>query len=266
MPKTNNFLKPFIRWAGGKQNLVKYLLQNTPPENEINKYWEPFLGAGSLFFANGFKKAALSDLNEHLINAYKQIKVNSESVYKRLLAHKRKISVDYYYEVREAYNRHLYEPTIEQAARFIFLVHTCYNGIYRVNANGKYNVPFGQSEPSLPSYEHLKKISRKLYRVPLTVQSYESIYDVVKRNDFIYLDPPYPKLNVKEQFQQYTINKFSEQDQKHLADFADQLKKRGCRVMISNSKVPLIEKLYEDWNIVEVPVVRYVAVRSKRSE
>ncbi len=267
MPETNkNFLRPFIRWAGGKQNLVQHLLSHSPPEGSYNKYWEPFLGAGSLFFANGFKKAELSDVNEHLINAYKQIKFNPESIYKRLLTHKRKVSTDYYYEVREKYNNHLNDATIEQAVRFIFLVHTCYNGMYRVNGNGEYNVPFGKSEPSLPSFEHLKKVSKKLKSIPLKVQPYESIYDKVKRNDFIYLDPPYPKLNQSEQFQQFTIDKFSEDHQRGLADFAEQLKKKGCKVMISNSKVPLIENLYKDWNIIEVPVVRYVSCKKERKK
>lgn len=265
LPTVNeNFLKPFLRWAGGKQNLIHHLLANSPQEGSYNKYWEPFLGAGSLFFANGFKKAELSDVNEHLINAYQQIKINPESVYKRLLVHKRKVSADYYYRVREVYNSHLYEETIEQAARFIFLVHTCYNGMYRVNGNGEYNVPFGKSKPSLPSLDHLKKISKKLQGVPLKIQSYETIYDSVKQNDFIYLDPPYPKLNQNKQFQQFTIDKFSEEHQRELAEFAVQLKNKGCKVMISNSKVPLIEKLYEDWYIVEVPVVRYVSCKKER--
>ena len=263
--QNSNFLRPFIRWAGGKQNLVHYLLKYSPEEGSYHKYWEPFLGAGSLFFANGFKKAELSDVNEHLINAYQQIKINPESVYKRLLAHKRKLSADYYYEVRENYNSHLYEQTIEQAARFIFLVHTCYNGMYRVNGKGEYNVPFGKSEPSLPSFDHLKKISKKLQHIPLKVQSYESIYDKVKPNDFIYLDPPYPKLNRSEQFQQFTIDKFSEEHQSELADFANQLRSKGCSVMLSNSKVPLIENLYQSWNIVEVPVVRYVSCKRQRN-
>jgi DNA adenine methylase len=265
IPK-DNFLRPFIRWAGGKQNLVHHLLEQSPPEGSFNKYWEPFLGAGSLFFANGFKKAELSDVNKHLINAYNQIKINPEPIYKRLLAHKRKVSTDYYYEVREKYNNHLNDATIEQAARFIFLVHTCYNGMYRVNGNGEYNVPFGKSEPSLPSFEHLKKVSKKLKNIPLKVHPYDSIYDKVKRNDFIYLDPPYPKLNQTEQFQQFTIDKFSEDHQRGLAKFAEHLNVKGCKVMISNSKVPLIAELYANWNIVEVPVVRYVSCKKERKK
>ena len=267
MPEVKeNFLRPFIRWAGGKQNLVHHLLANSPEEGSYNKYWEPFLGAGSLFFANGFKNAELSDVNEHLINSYKQIKLDPESVHKRLLVHKRKVSEDYYYEIREIYNNHLDTSTIAQAARFIFLVHTCYNGMYRVNGKGEYNVPFGKGEPSLPSIEHLKKVSKKLQKIPLKVRSYNLIYEKVKRNDFIYLDPPYPKLNQQEQFQQYTIDKFSEDHQRELAKFAERLKIKGCKVMISNSKVPLIEDLYKEWNIVEVPVVRYVSCKKERKK
>ena len=111
---------------------------------------------------------------------------------------------------------------------------------------------------------HLKKVSEKLQRIPLKIQSYEAIYNNVKQYDFIYLDPPYPKLNQNEQFQQFTIDKFSEEHQRELAEFAEQLKNKGCKIMVSNSKVPLIEKLYENWNIVEVPVVRYVSCKKER--
>jgi DNA adenine methylase len=262
----NNFLRPFIRWAGGKQNLVKYLLENTPNDQSINKYWEPFLGAGSLFFANGFTNAEISDVNEHLINSYQQIRDKPKSVYNRLLYYERNLSADFYYEVRDAFNRHLYENTIEQAARFIFLVHTSFNGIYRVNGNGEYNVPFGKENPSLPSFDHIEKISKKLKRVTVKAQPYENILSLVKKGDFIYLDPPYPKLDEKDQFQQFTIDKFSETHQKELAGFSEALKKKGCYVMISNSKVPLIENLYANWQIVEIPVIRYVSCKKERKK
>jgi DNA adenine methylase len=262
--KEEKFVRPFIRWAGGKQNLVKYLLQNAPNKNLIDKYWEPFLGAGSLFFANGFKKAELSDVNEHLINAYNQIKNNPKAVYNRLLFHKRNFDKDYYYEVRKSYNQHLNENTIEQASRFIFLVHTCFNGIYRVNSRGEYNVPVGKLQPSLPSFEHLKEVSKKLQGVNILTRSYEQILPLAKKGDFIYLDPPYPKLDYKEQFQQYTIDKFSEEHQVKLAECVNELKLRGCYIMISNSKTPLIERLYHNWKLVEIPVVRYVSCKKER--
>lgn len=267
MPEANvNFLRPFIRWAGGKQNLVKYLLQNLPDEENINKYWEPFLGAGSLFFSNGFRNAEISDVNQHLINAYQQIKNNPESVHRRLLHHKRNFTKEYYYQLRDAYNAHLNQNTIEQAGRFIFLVHTCFNGIYRVNAQGEYNVPIGKMNPSLPTLEHLQKISNKLQNIKIQTRSYEKILLSVKKGDFIYLDPPYPPLDWSSQLQQFTSYKFSEQNQRELSDFAGQLKKKGCKIMISNSKVPLIEELYQNWNIVEVPVVRYVSCKKERKK
>jgi DNA adenine methylase len=261
-----NFLKPFIRWAGGKQNLVDHLLLNTPDHRKINKYWEPFLGAGSLFFANGFSKAEISDVNEHLINSYKQIKNNPESTYKRLLHYKRNLCEDFYYEVREAFNNHLQENTIEQAVRFIFLVHTSYNGIYRVNSNGEYNVPFGKANPSLPTFEHIQKASKKLQRIKIQVQSYEEILPSVKKKDFIYLDPPYPKLKEEDELQQFTIDKFSKDHQIELADFANALKKKGCYVMISNSKIPFVKRLYSNWQITEIPVIRYVSCKSERKK
>ena len=259
-----NFLRPFIRWAGGKQNLVNYLLENAPSNNLINKYWEPFLGAGSLFFANGFTNAGISDVNASLINAYEQVKLTPRSVHNRLIYHKRRLNVEYYYELRDIYNRHLHQNTIEQAARFIFLVHTSFNGIYRVNGKGEYNVPIGKMNPSLPSLDHLIKASEKLQGTEIVNRTYNDILPFVEEQDFVYLDPPYPKLDPKDQFQQFTIDKFSEKDQRNLADFANDLNNRGCYVMISNSKVPLIENLYNNWNVVEIPVVRYVSCKQER--
>ncbi|MBK8608520.1 MAG: Dam family site-specific DNA-(adenine-N6)-methyltransferase [Chitinophagaceae bacterium] len=264
MSTEKKILRPFIRWAGGKQNLVSYLLSNLPPENCIAKYWEPFLGAGSLFFANGFKNAELSDVNEHLINAYKQIKKNPKSVYDRLLFHKRNFDKDYYYKIRESFNKHRSQNTIEQASRFIFLVHTSFNGIYRVNGKGEYNVPIGKMNPSLPTLEHLKQIASKLKTAKLNFKPYHNILSLVNQNDFIYLDPPYPKQDEKEPFQQFTIDKFSKKNQIELAEFANGLNDKGCDVMISNSNIPLIVELYRNWNIVEVPVIRYVSCKKQK--
>lgn len=265
MPETNEkFVRPFIRWAGGKQNLIKYLLQNLPDERNITKYWEPFLGAGSLFFSNGFTNAEISDVNEHLINAYQKIKDNPVAVHRKLLYHKRRFNKKYYYKLRTTYNNHLNQNTIEQAARFIFLVHTCFNGMYRVNSKGEYNVPIGKMEPNLPTLEHLRRISLKLYGIQIQTRSYAEILPLVEEKNFIYIDPPYPKLDEKEQFQQYTIDKFSEKHQIELANFANDLHDRGCYVMISNSDVPLIRELYNDWYVEKVPVVRYISCKKER--
>jgi DNA adenine methylase len=261
-----NFLRPFIRWAGGKQNLVKHLLKNLPKEENINKYWEPFLGAGSLFFSNGFTNAAISDVNEHLINAYQQIRNNPVAIHRRLSFHKKKFTPKYYYQLRCTYNKHLTQNTIEQAARFIFLVHTSFNGIYRVNAKGEYNVPIGKMNPSLPTLEHLQKISDKLQNIEIQTRSYEEILPLVKTGDFIYLDPPYPPLDWNSQLQQFTSDKFLEKHQNELASFSEKLKKKGCLVMMSNSKVPMIQKLYSNWTIVEIPVVRYVSCKKERKK
>jgi DNA adenine methylase len=113
--------------------------------------------------------------------------------------------------------------------------------------------------PSLPSLEHLRKISNKLEGIEIQARSYKDIFPLVKKGNFVYLDPPYPKLNDKEQFQQYTIEKFSKQHQIELASFANSLNQKGCYVMISNSNVPLIRELYNKWNIVEIPVIRYIS-------
>jgi len=259
-----NILRPFIRWAGGKQTLIKHLQANLPDKTLVKRYWEPFLGAGSLFFANDFKKAELSDVNSQLINSYNQIKKDPKAVYDLLQFFKDNFNTSYYYQLRLLYNNQIDECSVEQAARFIFLVHTCFNGIYRVNAKGHYNVPIGKMNPSLPSYEHLVTISKKLKGIKIVNRSYADILIAVKEKDFIYLDPPYPKLDDKDQFQQYTPDKFSQKHQIELAEFANKLRAIGCFVMISNSKVPLIEELYKDWIIEEVPVIRYVSCKKER--
>ena len=269
MPKSNeNFLRPFIRWAGGKQSLVTNLLANSPKENKFNKYWEPFVGAGSLFFSNGFTKAEISDVNEHLINAYRQIQNNPEAIHKRLCVHKSKFTKEYYYKLRDIYNKHLNENTIEQAARFIFLVHTCFNGIYRVNAKGEYNVPIGKMNPSLPTLEHLRKVRDKLKGIEVCTRSYNEILPLVNKGDFIYLDPPYPPLNWDNQLQQFTSDKFTADDQKKLSLFANELSQKGCYVMISNSDVPLINSLYKDtqWKKKKLKTTRWVSCKSLRKK
>ena len=264
MEKSTTILKPFIRWAGGKQILIKYLLANLPPDGDFNRYYEPFLGAGSLFFANGFHNASLSDVNKNLINTFRQVKLNPELIFRLIQNHKNKYTKEYYYKIREVYNNHLDENTPEQVARFIFLLHTCYNGIYRVNLKGQYNVPIGKLNPNLPTLAHLKNTSKKLQGIKLAVKSYKEIISQVKAKDLVYLDPPYPSLPGNQQWRQFTKDKFSESDQYELAEFAEELNRKKCYVMISNSQVPLIEKLYSQWTIEKIPVTRSVSCKKER--
>jgi DNA adenine methylase len=256
-------VKPFLRWAGGKQNLVKILNAHLPSQ-PFNNYFEPFLGAGSLFLSNGFPNSLLSDINPHLINSYSAIKDSPEELNSKLIYHKKRVSEEYYYKLRERFNKKKNQFDIDQAAVFIFLIHTSFNGIFRVNREGNYNVPFGKIKPALPGLDHLLQIQSNLKGSKLQNCMYEDILEKVGKSDFVYFDPPYPPLNETSFFQHYTINKFPESQQHDLARNAMELSDRGAFVMISNAETPAIKKLYKGWNINVIKAYRYINCKSER--
>lgn len=260
---TNISLKPFIRWAGGKQNLVKEISKHIP-KIKFNEYFEPFLGAGSLFLNNTFKKATLSDINPHLINCFQIIKDSPLILVELLNSHRINISPQYYYEQRYLFNEQRKEFNIQQAARFIFLIHSSYNGIFRVNKKGEYNVPFGKIKPAIPTLEHFLKIQEKLKHTILINCMYEDIFSKISKNDFIYLDPPYPALNQTSFFQHYTIDKFSNGRQEELANDVNILSKKGALILMSNAETDTIKYLYKDWNIEKIATYRYVNCKAIR--
>lgn len=260
---TNSRVKPFIRWAGGKQNLVRELT-NFLPNFSFSNYYEPFIGAGSLFFYNNFKNPTISDINPHLINTYISIKKNPEEIFERIEYYKERISKEYYYKLRILFNKNRNEFTFEQASIFILLVQTSFNGIFRVNKKGEYNVPFGKNNPSIPSLLHLKKIQAKLIDCNIINAMYDDILSNVNQNDFVYLDPPYPPLNNTSFFQHYTIDKFPFAKQEELAGYADSLSSKGSYIMISNADTNEIRKLYKNWNLNEINTFRYINCKSKR--
>jgi DNA adenine methylase len=261
----NTVVRPFIRWVGGKQKLLPALLDRMPP-NFKGRYYEPFLGGGSLFLANGFASASLSDINPHLINAYKMVRDYPQKLHRLLTKHLMNLqhgAADYYYAIRSEFNQ---ERTfdIQQAARFIFLVHANYNGIFRVNQQGLYNVPYGHRvNPSLPRLTHLEAVSHLLQKneVKLDHRGYDSILELAKRGDFVYLDPPYPVLSPTANFTEYAVERFSEQEQHKLSEFAKTLRKRGVHVMISIADVPLIRAYYLDWNIHATTLRRNISAK-----
>ncbi len=259
-------IKPFLRWAGGKQNLVDQLLENTPEEKLIQRYYEPFLGAGSLYFANGFNNAIISDINPQLINSYYHIKDNFQDVHSYLdkwqeyfLSNK-----SFYYEVRKSFNTDKEKLTAIQAARFIFLIHTNYNGMYRVNKQGGYNVPIGRLKPNLPSLLQLKEISSKLQEAVIRCSYYDTILTEVECNDLVYLDPPYPPFEWTNPQNQYTVKSFSQQDHEKLAEFAQQLVNKGAFVLISYPDIEFVRKIYKDWNIQGLDAFRSINCKKER--
>lgn len=256
-------LKPFLRWAGGKSRITKLLADYVP--EKYNRYWEPFLGSGALYFYLRPNKAYLSDSNSALVDCYKHVSEYPEKIFNKLQEYRKRTSEDYYYEVRDLYNKS--KSSIEQSARFIYINKSNFNGIFRVNEKGKYNVPYGHKKSlAFPSLDEFKEISKLLKSATINNYSFDNIKNkkTLKPNDFIYLDPPYPPLTTTSYFTHYTAERFTWDDQQKVANLANELAEKGCFIMISNSDVPKIRELYRDWNKYKLPVVRWVAANGKR--
>ncbi len=263
--RTHETIKPFLRWAGGKTRSIPFLESHLPYNfQDIGTYYEPFLGAGSLFFHLTPKRSVLSDRNKDLIECYLAIKDNPKLVSKYLNQHKKRTNEKYYYQMREKYNRS--RSSISRSALFLYLNKTCFNGIWRVNNKNEFNVPYGYKEPPhLPSGQELVSISKTLYTVKLLHLDYHDAVKYTKAGDFVYFDPPYPPLNGTSYFTHYTKERFSEDDHKELSEVALELSKKGCYVIISNSDTKYIRSLYDDnFNIYELEVVRLIRTDGKR--
>lgn len=261
-------VKPFLRWVGGKQKLVGSLLERLPKADSYDRYFEPFLGAGSLFLAHGFRNAVLNDLNAHLINCYKQIEENPTEVYYSVRNHVYSLLEEgqgYYYRVREEYNSSLDELTRAQAARFIFLIHANYKGIFRVNRGGRYNTPFGKSNPSIPSLDHLMAVQYRLRGAELRSGDFRELEPLIGDDSFVYLDPPYPVWSSTANFTQYTALSFAERDHIELAEFVHRIHAKGAKVMISISGTPLVKALYrksEGWRYHSTSLKRTLSAKN----
>jgi DNA adenine methylase len=255
---------PFLRWVGGKSHIINLLLEYLPTK-KYKRYWEPFLGAGALFFIISPKRATISDINGDLINCYKQVSKNPKIIYKHLKGLERNNSKKNYYKVRALYNNSY--TSIIKAARFIYLNKACFNGIFRVNKEGKFNVPYGYKKSlAIPSLKNLLLVSKVLKNVTIQKSSFEIILksNDISKGDFIYLDPPYPPINSTSFFNHYTSARFSRNDQKEVSKLAKRLRKKGCFVMISNSDTQYIRNLYKGWHFSVLSVVRWVAANGSR--
>lgn len=253
-----NKTKSFIKYVGGKSKLLNYIINNMPIE--FNNYFEPFVGGGSVIFgliSNGVvinKICTISDINDNLINCYNVIKNNLDDLKKELLELKYENKSDNYYLCRERFNKIKFNKVedefVEKAALFIFLNKCGFNGMYRENLSGKFNIPFGNMKnPKICDTEVLDNINRLLSDKNIIINSceYENILINIKENDFVYIDSPYD-----ETFTGYTSSKFGKNEQSKLKLFVDILTKKKVKVMLSNSSTIFIKELYKDYNQVNL--------------
>lgn len=274
--------KPFLKWAGGKGQLLNQLSEQLPKRlsEEPFNYIEPFVGGGAMLFFmlqrfNNIKKVVINDVNEDLILTYRTIKNDAETLISKL----DKLEKDYlcitdqdkrsqkFYEVRERYNQHIGD-SIERASQLIFLNKTCFNGLYRVNRRGQFNVPFGKyANPTICNAKLLRADCQllKSAQVEICQGDYAQTIQHIEGLTFVYLDPPYRPLDATSSFTAYAKGDFNDDDQRALAAFCHQLSEKGCLWMESNAdcsaKNPedtFFEELYKDYRIERVYASRFI--------
>jgi DNA adenine methylase len=263
---------PFVKWAGGKSQLLSELDSMIP--SKFNRYFEPFLGGGAMFFhlisdRNMRFSAYLSDINEELITAYKVVKNNVRELIEHLKGHQREYNRNpskYYYKLRDEIKP---VTEIDRTARFIALNKTCFNGLYRVNRSGIFNVPMGRyKNPLICDDSNLENISKVLRysKAAIKVNDYKSTLLKAEEDDFIYLDPPYHPASSTANFTGYSDKGFGDNHQLELSKIFTELNDKKCKVLLSNSDTPLIRKLYSDFSshIKEVNVSRVINCKASR--
>lgn len=254
--------EPFVKWAGGKSQLLDQYSAFFP--QKYNRYFEPFLGGGAIFFHLKPKRAMLSDLNQDLIHCYSTIKKEVQVLIKVLEKYQTQHDKEFFYKVREDYNSQALRG-VERAAAFIYLNKSGFNGLYRVNSSGGFNVPFGEYKTmSVFDPDNLLAVNKLLKGTDLRVCSFEKIVDYAKPGDFIYLDPPYYPLNRTSNFTSYTKNDFLENEQKRLAATFKEFDEKGCLVMLSNSDTKFIKDLYKNFRIEKVKANRFINSNSEK--
>ena len=267
MYKTNT--TSFLKWAGGKRRLVTLLDKYTP--TNIDRYFEPFLGSGAFFFhlvqSRKQFKAYLSDSNPHLINTYREVRDNLNKLIEILIDHQNsyhKNGEEYYYSVRDDQRN---KTNTEAAAKFIFLNKTCYNGLYRVNKLGNFNVPHGRYfNPKICNKEKLIECSSLLNNteVKIVCDIYKNTTLKCKDNDFVYLDPPYFPVSRTSNFTDYTKESFGTQQHQELANEFDRLDSIGSKVLLSNSNSEYVKSLYKNYFILKVKSTRSINCNADR--
>ena len=250
-------ISPIIKWAGGKSGLLDQYAPYFPASYQ--RYFEPFVGSAAVFFHLQPQRAFLSDSNAELVALYQTVRDYPQELIAAL--HQHHNDKAYYYAVRAQRPADL--TPVERAARFIFLNRTCFNGLYRVNRSGQFNVPFGNHKnPTICNEPRILAASAALQSTQIDVARFEEALGEARAGDLIYLDPPYAPLSVTSSFTSYTSEGFGADDQRRLAAIYHDLHERGCLLMLSNSSAPLIYELYEGHGYTLHPIAARRAINS----
>jgi len=261
--KKSPLITPVLKWAGGKRKLLQDIIKHIP--DIFSVYYEPFLGGGAVFFSMQPSNAVVNDINGELINVYTAIRDNVEELIEDLKRHKNE--KDYFYKIRAKdrdkgkYNK---LSSIEKASRIIYLNKTCYNGLFRVNQQGEFNAPFGRyKNPNIVNNIVLRKASDFLNKGNITFicGDFEEAVKGIKKDDFVYFDPPYDPVSDSANFTGYDRGGFEKAEQERLKNLCDRLNKKGAKFLLSNSATEFIVDLYKDYNITIVQANR--AINSK---
>lgn len=266
---TNKVAQPFLKWAGGKRQLLpeirKYL-----PEEMNGTYYEPFIGAGAVLFDVQPSKAVINDINSELVNTYLTIRDHIEELLSDLRKHEN--DSDYFYAIRDLDRKPIYEELtdVERASRLIFLNKTCFNGLFRVNKKGQFNVPFGKyKNPNIVNEDVVRAVHDYLANNEVTILNgdFADAVATAKKGDFVYIDPPYDPVSTTSSFTSYSLDGFGRDEQERLRDLVVDLDRRGCKVMLSNSATEYIKDLYKNFQIEIVGATRSInSVASKRGK
>ena len=254
---SNQITYPIVKWVGGKRQLMFELLKNLP--KSYNRYFEPFIGGGALFFELQPDNAYISDMNEELINLYFVVRDSVDELVHDLNKHE--ISKEYFLKIRnlDRMEKYFKLSNVERASRFIYLNRTCFNGMYRVNSKGEFNVPFGNyKNPRIIDENNLLNCSELLKKTEIKCADFSEIIHKVQKGDFVYFDPPYVPLNETSSFTSYTKDGFDIDMQFKLRDVCDELDSMGVKFMLSNSDTKLVNELYVNYNIKKVFASRQI--------
>lgn len=265
--QSGNNLKPITKWVGGKRQLLPKLHSFMP--EKYNRYYEPFIGGGALLFSLAPKNAVINDFNADLINLYQIVKSNPKELLEQLDKHAANNTKEYYLAIRkldrsDAINQ---LSDVEKAARILYMLKVDFNGLYRVNKKGEFNVPYGRyKNPKISDHETIMSVSNYFNQANVKIMQgdFANAVEDAQTGDFVYFDPPYVPVNLTSSFTSYTSEGFNLKEQERLRDLFFTLDKRGVKVMLSNSDVPTVRELYKNANIHAVEANRFINSKSDK--